>query len=141
MSEQTKTCPKCGSEMTALEGGLSCCPKCGFEGDKQKPDTKKSLASPTLFWLALLAPAMFSLISFTMGQISHGLRNAAVTVGLVGAFVGVITSIYCGYWLACRFSNESVGRFFFGLFFIPAVAAVNLFIILAGCAPNVTLGH
>jgi hypothetical protein len=140
MSEQPKTCPKCGSEITALEGGLSCCPKCGFEGDQPKPEAKKSFSSPNKFWLALLAPAVISLVGCLIGQIPSGL-SAAVIVGIVGAFVGLVNSIYCGYWLACRFSNNSDTRFIFGLLFIPAIAAVNFFIIAAGCAPTVNQIH
>ena len=136
MSEQPKMCEKCGCDMTTLEGGLSCCPKCGFEGDKQRPDTKKSFSSQTVFWLALLSPATLALISFLMGRISDKMAAAAVMVGFAGVAVCAITSIYCGLWLAFRFSNNSGGRFLIGLFFIPAIAAVNLFIIVAGCASN-----
>jgi hypothetical protein len=137
MSEEPKMCENCGCYMTVVNGVLTC-PKCDVKRDTPTGHTPEIFSSRSIFWLALLLPALFSLVSFLMGQGSKDLRDAAVMVGFAGLFVGAGTSIYCGLWLAFRCSNKIGVRVPIALFFIPAIAVVNLVIIFAGCASNAT---
>jgi hypothetical protein len=104
MNDPSQQCPKCGGEMTELQGGLICCAKCGFQGEPPKSNNFTARTwSKTAFWILLLLPATFSLASFLVGQSS---KNVGADIGLFGLFVDVIASIYCGSWLAIRFLKE-----------------------------------
>ena len=106
--------------------------------DHQPPifeEPPKTSRTP-LFWIALLAPAVLALGSFLLGRASAGL---GVAIGLGAAVVGLVSSIYCGIWLAVHFCKPGIGRFLAALGLVVVINAVNLFIVLAGCAANFNL--
>lgn len=133
MDEPQNICPKCLSARTELKGGLVYCPSCGFEGEVQKPDPSKRTG---LFWVSLITPAAFALLSFVVGQSSKNLREAGAAIGAVDLLIGLVASIYCGAWLAKRtFASDGL-RLLFGFIFAVGIGVVNFFIICVGCGPN-----
>ena len=142
MNDQNQLCPKCGTELTELKGGLRCCPACGFEGEQKKLEGFAfSRAGRALFWVALLTPATMALASFLVGRASDKLRDTGVGIGLAALLVSFAASIYCGVWLAQRFTKVGTGRVMFGISLVLGLVLVNFIIIFAGCAGNVRIGQ
>jgi hypothetical protein len=98
------------------------------------PPAKKP--NPALFWIALLAPAVLALLSFLCA--SGGPSDFGVTVGLAGAGAGLVSSVYCGIWLARRFVKPGNARVLFALAMVALIGILNLIIVVAGCAANIS---
>jgi len=138
MNDQPQVCPKCGGNITQLQGGLAYCSACGFEGEEKKPDPEAlSASSKAIFWIALIAPAFLALVSFLLGQLPQDSHNLGFGVGFVDLFVDVIASLYCGWWLARRFCRPGATRVLAGTGMFVGIGILNFIIIFAGCARNV----
>ena len=82
-----------------------------------------------------------ALASFLVGRASDKLRDTGVGIGLAALLVSFAASIYCGVWLAQRFTKVGTGRVMFGISLVLGLVLVNFIIIFAGCAGNVRLGQ
>jgi hypothetical protein len=99
-----------------------------------KPPARKPGSG--LFWIALFAPTVLALISMLCA--SRGPNDFGATVGLIGFGAGLISSVYCGVWLAQRFAKPGAVRFFCGLVAVAVIGIVNLIVVVAGCSGNVS---
>jgi len=132
MNDPATICPKCNGPLTELQGGLRHCAGCGFEGEAPPAAKPRAFgSSKTAFWILLVAPAALALGSFLVGYASP---QSGVVVGFAGLVSGAIAAIYCGCWLGVRFGRTDGARVAITLVLIPAIAAVNFFIVCAGCA-------
>jgi hypothetical protein len=141
MSNQPLICPNCRSDLTqAVSEGAPLCPRCGAPIPADlKPAFLTRKKSARLFWILLFSPAALSLFVFLLGRSSDNLQDTAVGIGLGVSLFSLVASSYCGWWLAVRLGKTQAGRTFSGFVLIPAIIAINGFIVIAGCAPNFNL--
>jgi hypothetical protein len=140
MDDQAKVCEKCQGDVTqALRVGAGYCPACGADISEMREKFsggRRGSRSLLTFWIMLLAPALLSLLTFSVGTLGKGPNDAAVSIGLVALLAGAIGSVYCGSWLATRFCRPGGGRLLVGVGIVIALGAVNLFMAVAGCVSS-----
>jgi hypothetical protein len=94
-----------------------------------EPPPKTSETS--LFWVALFAPAVLALVTFLL---SRDVSALGVIVGIGALIVGIISTFYCGFWLAARFCKSKLAYFITAVGLVLLLGIVNLIIVCAGCA-------
>lgn len=84
-----------------------------------------------LFWLALFAPAVLVLISVLCT--SRRDDTFGVVVAIAGLGAGLVSSIYCGIWVARRFAPPGLRRVLIALAAVTVIGVLNIFVAVAGC--------
>jgi hypothetical protein len=136
MSDTKPICPDCLSDLSRAVGAL--CPKCGAkiasESQMQplsaKQPWKPSVLSRSLFWLLLVLPAFMVLASSSLAKSE---KNAATNIWFMTIPVGALGAIYCGIWLARRFTTNTTACVFAALVSIFLLGVLNLAVTFVGC--------